>query len=133
LDGLPDKYKLCDEIPVIRASTTPPQSIRTVADEISWATSYKCAAYYYEGKMRLSERKNRTYFYIGKIRKEDIISINFKSYFEIVQVGAVKDNMLVPRNFVRQNIDRDVEPDDFLKVREKYGDLALALSRMSIR
>lgn len=132
LDDLPEKYKYFDEIPLIRASTTPPQLFQNVADEISWTTSFKYASYFYGGKRRL---RKRSYFYIGTIRKEDIIAIKCKPCFgfEFVQVGAIQNITLVPRKFVIENLDRDVALDDFAKVKKRYGDLASAFAEMRIQ
>lgn len=130
LDNLPEKYKCFDEIPVIRVSTTPPQSVQNVVDEISWAAAYKYAVYFHEAKRRL--RKKKSYFYIGTIRKEDIIGIKCEPCFELVQVGAMQNITLVPPQFVAENLDRDVTFDDFAKVKERYGNLATAFAKMSV-
>lgn len=126
LDELPDKYKSCDVIPVIRATTTPIQSIEQVADEISWTMFYDCAKYFHGGKNHL---RNSSY-YAGIIKKDDIIAIKSDPCLEIVQVGSVKDITVIPPSFVDSHLGREISFDDFNQIKEQYGNLTLTLAKL---
>lgn len=120
LSKLPESFSETDPITVYRASTTPPESIHEVKDELSWTIDLNIAKYYY--RLRAMKQSIPCYIYIGKIHKSDIIAYtSSEAQCEIIQSGHV-DNIEQMDYGVLDIMChlQNVLPNDFSMVADKH-------------